>query len=176
MTGAWPFLALGLLLLILAILLLQRATHPEDDRAEPSNEGETEADLYAESFPKRLADRLFGPEDWEFVAKQESARLKRLFIQQRTALALSWLRGVRANATKLTRVHSLAARTNSRLEPLVEVRVVVDYLFVQGLCQILALAIWLRGPVNLSRFIRYADDLSKQLYEVTMRTQSRLTQ
>lgn len=176
MTEAWPFLAVGLLLTVLVFFLIRRSIASAHDRAESSKGQGLLGAFPAEFFPRELTARLFGSEDWEFIAKQGSEKFKRLFLQQRTALALNWLRGVRANATRLIRVHSVAARTNSQLEPLVEVRVVVDYLFVQGLCQILALAIWLRGPVNLSRFIRYADDLSKQLYEVTMRTQSRLAQ
>jgi hypothetical protein len=176
MSGTLPFLAIGLLLIALLILLLLRPKGAAYALSESSQNEDSAPALFAEPFPQQLGDRLFGSEDWDFVVKERSARLRRLFLQQRTALALSWLRGVRGNATKLIRVHSAAARTNSRLEPLVEVRVVVDYLFFQVLCQILALAIWLRGPVNLSRFIRYADDLSKQLYEVSMRTQSRLAQ
>ncbi len=176
MTEAWPFLAVGLLLTVLVFFLIRRSIASAQDYAESPKGQDLSAALPPESFPRELAARLFGSQDWEFIAKQRSERLKRLFLQQRTALALSWLGGVRANATKLIRVHSVAARTNSRLEPLVEVRVVVDFLFVQVLCQILALIIWLRGPVNLSRFIRYADDLSNQLYEVTMRTQSRPAQ
>lgn len=176
MSAALPFLAIGLLLIAFLILGLSRPKAPSDAQSGFSQNEDPMPGLLAEVFPQQLGDRLFGSEDWNFVLKERSVRLRRLFLQQRTALALCWLRAVRANATKLIRVHGAAARTNSRLEPLVEVRVVVDYLFVQVLCQILALAIWLRGPVNLSRFIRYADDLSKQLYEVTMRTQSRLAQ
>jgi hypothetical protein len=169
MTGAWPFLALGLLLLVLVIVLLQRAAPSEHDPAEFSEEGETPAALYAESFPQRLVDRLFGSEDWEFMAKQEPARLKRLFLQQRTALALSWVRDARTNATKLIRIHSAVARKNSRLEPLVELRVIADYLVFQILCQLIASVIWLRGPVAMGRLVGYADDLSERLYEVISR-------
>lgn len=176
MTEAWPFLVVGFLLTVLVFLLIRRSKAPSNKDVESPKDQGVPAALSAEFYPRELAARLFGSEDWEFVVEQGSDQLKRLFLHQRTTLALSWLSSVRANATKLIRVHGAMARTNSRLEPLVEVRVIVDYLFVQILCWILALAIWLRGPVNLSHFIRYANDLSKQLYEVTMQTQSRLAQ
>jgi len=166
MIGAWPFLAFGLLLLVLVIFMLQRAIPSGHDTAEWPDEGETQAALYAESFPQRLVDRLFGSEDWEFIAKQDSPRLKRLFLQQRTLLALSWLRAARANATKLIRVHSAAARKNSRLEPLVELRVIADYVAFQILCHLIALVIRLRGPVTMRRLVAYADGLSERLYDV----------
>ena len=166
MMGAWPFLVLGLILLILVILLLHRAIPSDRDPAQSSEDGETQVALFVESFPRQLADRLFGSEDWEFMAKQESRPLKRLFLQQRTALALSWLRGARANATQLMRVHSATARRNSRLEPLVELRVIADYFVFQMLCQVIALVISLRGPVAMGRLVGYAGGLSARLHEV----------
>jgi len=169
MTGAWPFLVLGLFLLILVILLLERAVPSNHDPAESSEEGETQVALFAESFRQPLADRLFGSEDWEFIAKQESRRAKRLFLQQRTALALCWLRGARTNATQLMRVHSAAARRNSRLEPLVELRVIADYVVFQMLCRFIATVVRLRGPVMMRRLVGYADGLSERIYEVIAR-------
>jgi hypothetical protein len=166
MIGAWPFLALGLLLLVLVILLLRRPMTSGLDSADSSEEQETQAALDAESFPRQLVDGLFGSEDWKFVAKQGSPRVRRLFLQQRTALALSWLRAARANATRLIRVHSAAARKNSRLEPLVELRVIADYLVFQMLCQMIAAVIWFRGPVTMRRLVAYADGLSERLFEV----------
>lgn len=166
MTGAWPFLVLGLFLLILVILLVQRAIPSDHDPAASSEDGEAQAALFVESFPQQLADRLFGSEDWEFIAKQESRRVKQLFLQQRTALALSWLRGARANATQLIRVHSATARKNSGLQPLVELRVIADYFIFQMLCQAIALVISLHGPVAMRRLVGYADVLSARLREV----------
>ena len=169
MIGAWPFLAFGLLLLVLVILMLQRAIPSGHDPAESSEEGETQAALYAESFPQPLVHRVFGSEDWDFIAKQDIPGLKRLFLQQRTVLALSWLRAARANATKLIRVHSAAARKNSLLEPLVELRVIADYVGFQMLCHMIALVIRLRGPMTMRRLVAYADALSERLYEVATR-------
>lgn len=169
MIEAWPFLAFGLLLLVLVILMLQRAIPSGHDPAGWSEEEETQASLYAESFPQRLVDRVFGSEDWEFIAKQDAPELKRLFLHQRTVLALSWLKAARANATKVIRVHSAAVRKNSLLDPLVELRVIVDYVAFQMLCHLIALVIWLRGPVTMKRLVACADVLSGRLYEVIKR-------
>ena len=166
MIGAWPFLVLGLLLLVLVILLLRRPIAWEPDSTDSSEQQQTQAALDAEAFPLQLVDRLFGSEDWEFVAKQDSPRVKRLFLQQRAALALSWLRAARASATRLIRAHSASARKNSRLEPLVELRVIVDYLVFQMLCQMIAAVIRFRGPVAMRRLVGYADRLSERLFEV----------
>src|SRR5215469_3702823 len=163
------FLGIGLLLVIVLLLLFRRPSAPKLEHNEPCEADELSHAVSGEVFPKELANRLFGPEDWEFIAKQRSSRLQREFLRQRKGLALSWLRIVLANATKLIRVHIRAARKSSELEPLDELRVVAEYLVIQLLCLSLGLAIWLRGPVNLNRLVGYADNLLKRLYNVTAR-------
>lgn len=169
MTGALAFLAIGLLLIAILILALSRPK----TTANPDSAIQQDEDLmpaaFAEVFPQQLGDRLFGAEDWNFIVKQRSDKLRRLFLQQRTALALSWLHGVKFNAEKLMRAHRAAARSNSQLRPLVELRVTGDYLLFKILCQLTVLVIWLRGPVDLTYLIAYIDDLSEQLSEVIVK-------
>ncbi len=166
MNGALPFLADGLVLIVLLILLLLRERSTDQARLESSEGDKTLEALRREALLQELTDRLFGSEDWHFIVKQGSAPLRRLFLQQRTALALSWLQTVRANARRLMRIHRAAVRTSPRLEPQVELTVAVDYLLFEVLCQVITLAIWLRGPVAMGRLVGYADDLSARLYEV----------
>jgi hypothetical protein len=167
--GAWSFLAIGLLLLGLVLFFLRRSRSSTHGHSESPQRDDLPAPFHAELFPHELADRLFGLEDWEFIAKQCPAQLRRMFLGQRTALALSLLHGVRENATRLIRVHSAAARTHSHLKPLAEVKVVADYVFIQMLCQVLALLIWLRGPVGLSRLVGHADNLSRRLHALAIK-------
>ena len=169
MSGALPFVLTGLLVILMLILSFLRA-RPAGHALSESPEGESPRDaLQQEPYPQELGVRLFGSQDYDFIAKQESPRLRRLFLQQRTALALSLVRQIRANATRLISIHGAAARTSSRLDPLVEARVVADFLFIQLLCQGLALLIRLRGPVNLFRLVEYADELSRRLYGLTVK-------
>jgi hypothetical protein len=169
MSEALPFLGIGLLLIVFLILSLLREKGPDRPVFERSEGDKTPSALHAEPFPQEWTDRLFGSEDRDFIAKQGSARLTRLFLHQRTALALSWLHNVRVHLRKLMRVHRAAVRTNSRLKPLVELRIGVDYLLFEMLCQLIALAIRLRGPVDLKRLVGRLDSLSSQLSEVIMR-------
>lgn len=157
---AWPFLALGLLLLILVAFLLRRPTAAVLDSDDLSEGRETQTALGPESFSRQLVEGIFGAEDWEFVSKHGSPRIGRLFLQQRTMIALAWLRASRANATELLRLHSAAVRKSSHLEPLVELRLIADYFLFQTLCQLIAAVVWFRGPVTLRRLVGYADGLS----------------
>jgi hypothetical protein len=166
MNGALPFLAVGLLLIVLLTLSVLRARAADHALIESSEDDKTLAALRREALLQELTDRLFGSEDWHFIVKQGSARLRRLFLQQRTALALSWLRAVRANARRLVRIHREAVRTSRRLKPQDELTVAVDYLLFEMLCQVISLVIWLRGPVAMGRLVGYADGISARLYEV----------
>lgn len=165
MSGALLFLVVGLLLILLLILSVWRTNEEGHARLGSFEDDSFPAVHHAEPLPQELAARLFGPQDQEFIAKQGCTGLKRLFRQQRTELALCWLRAVRTNATDLIRVHSQAARKSSGLVPLVESKVVLEYFGIQMICRFLALVIWLRGPVDLSRLVGYMDDLSMGLYE-----------
>jgi hypothetical protein len=169
MNGTLPFLAVGLLLIVLLILLLLRERARDQDRFDGSERDTRPEVLHREALPEQLTDRLFGSEDWHFIVKQGSARLRRLFLQQRTELALSWLRSVRADARRLMRTHRARVRTSPRLEPQVELIVAVDYLLFELLCQVIALVIWLRGPVAMGRLVGCAGGLSARLYEVITR-------
>jgi hypothetical protein len=168
MNGALPFLAVGLVLIVLLILLLLRERARDQDRFDCSEGDTTRAALRREAL-QQLTDRLFGSEDWHFIVKQGSPRLRRLFLQQRTDLALSWLRSVRVDARRLMRIHRARVRTSPRLEPQVELIVAVDYLLFELLCQVIALVIRLRGPVAMGRLVGCADGLSARLYEVITR-------
>lgn len=165
MMAAWPFLAFGVLLLALVLLLLRRTAPSRMDTQQSLDEEAHEAAPHLRPFPLHLGDRLFGLEDWEFVVRQKSPELKRQFLQYRTALALAWLRAARANATALVRAHSKASRKNSRLEPLIELGVIGDYLALQGLYWIITALIWLRGPVALKRLVGYAAGFAEHLHE-----------
>src|SRR5580704_10941341 len=105
MIGLFPYLAAGLLLLALFVhLVLRRGTEDHDFDVSSEVEGQ-ETRLESRGILPQLTARLFRSEDWEFVTKQGSARLERLFLQQRTAHALAWVRRVRAYVEELMRTH-----------------------------------------------------------------------
>jgi len=169
MSGATPFLVAGLLLIILLIFSLLRGGKAGSALSEPAEDGTPHDALLKEPLLQELEARLFGSQDYDYMAKQGPAELRRLFLNERSELALSWVQCVRAHANKLIRVHRIAARRSSQLAPMVEVRVAVNYLLFEMLCQLVALVIWVRGPADLGRLIGYVDGFSGQLSEVVMR-------
>jgi hypothetical protein len=164
--GLFPYLVSGLLLLALVAQLFRKKAIENRNLGLSSENEEQETAVQPEEISQQLTARLFRSEDWDFVAKQGSARLERLFLQQRTALAHAWLRRVRANVRGLMRTHRVAARTSSQLRLREELEVACEYVLFQMLCQCIALLIWFRGPIHLGRVIGYAEGLSERISKI----------
>ena len=157
------FLGIGFVLLasLLFALMQRRSTERvSTDLLEGSKET---ASFFADIPPRELADRLFGPEDSQFVASEGSHQTKHAFLQQRRDLALAWMELLRRRTSRLMSLHREAARTSPQLEPLVELRLSVRYLAFLVFWQFLAFAIWVHGPVGLRSLTRSVDSLSAEL-------------
>jgi hypothetical protein len=72
---------------------------------------------------------------------------------------------IRGRARQLMRLHRMAARTSSQLEPLAELKITADYLLFQLLCQLVVFGVWLRGPVALHGVVSYVGGLCGRLSE-----------
>jgi hypothetical protein len=163
MIGLFPYLATGLLLLVLFVHLVRKRAIEDQNPRLSSDQEEQETAVESQGIPQQLTVRLFRSEDWDFVTKQGSARLERLFLEQRTALAQAWVRRVRANVDELMRTHRASARANSRIDLRQELGISFEYLLFQMICQCIAFVIWLRGPIELGRLIGHAEELSGRL-------------
>jgi hypothetical protein len=163
MIGLFPYLATGLLLLALFIHLVRKRAIEDQNPRLSSEQEEQENTVESKEIPLQLTIRLFRSEDWDFVTKQGSARLERLFLQQRTALAHAWVQRIRGNVNELMRTHRASARANSRIDLREELGISFEYLLFQTICQCIAFMIWLRGPTELGRLIGHAEELSGRL-------------
>jgi hypothetical protein len=114
-----------------------------------------------------LRTRIFDPEDADFVASETSRRSARQFRQERTALALDWLRAVRGQVSQLIRAHVKAARGNADLKPADEIRLGFEFLLFQLTSGILYLVIWACGPPRAAKLVGYSLELAGQLRKVT---------
>ena len=164
MTPIFPYIALGLALFVLLWDFLRKRRTPKGHSFVISDEPLSDLTL-----PSEFTSRIFGATDAEFVAKQGTRQLRRLFTKQRKDIALAWLRCARADAAALMRVHRAAVRTSKQLEPLVELRLAWAYGAYLTYCSFLATLVRLRGPVNLQRLANYADSRSEYLHELVGR-------
>lgn len=169
-----PFLAIGLLLLTLLLLLAQRSTRPSAFSRERSVAREALTALQLEFPPRDLVERIFASQDWDFVSNQTRVQIRHTFLQERKAIALSWLRQTRKQAGRLMDFHLSAVRRNINLSPAVEIKLAANYLLFLLVCQFLLGLIWLRGPFGARRLVGYAVGVAEQLWFVSAQLLSSL--
>lgn len=148
------FIGLGILLLCLLFLATRgRWGAP----AQPLSQVEhalraLEWDL----LPPRSVERVFSPQDHDFILRKTSPQIHRLFEEERRNVALLWLRHTRKQVARLMDFHLEAARQNVELKETSEVRLALDYalflLVYYSLCAIFRL----RGPFQVRRLADYA--------------------
>ncbi len=163
MSAALPFLAIGLLLIILLIFLIIRSKGSGRPLSESTEDHEALADFQVEPFPQELVGRIFGTGDWNYVSTHESERIQQLFRGERKKLAISWLRRTRDQANALMTFHKVHAAKSTQLEPVSEIKLAFDYFLFRLSCGFLAGLIWLHGPMDAKRLVGFASGFSDRL-------------
>lgn len=153
--------------LSVCLLLLRRGGRRDFDREVYKTGQETSLPFAWDRLTSELSARIFDPEDSDFVARETSWQLTREFRQERTELALDWLRAVRSEVHQSIRAHLKASRGKSDLRPADEIRVGFEFLLFQLTSGILYLVTWVFGPPRAARLVGYALDLARQLRKVT---------
>jgi hypothetical protein len=167
MTGTVTLLAV-LLIVLLGFLLHRSKREPASDGRQLLADGAANnARLPADDRRKELLDRMFGPDDWEFILSRATKDVQRLFLRERRELAFCWLSEIRSRAKAAMRIHIARARASQNLEVLPELRLMIEYFLIQAKCGLVAAVLWLRGPVGLRRMVQQIVNLSDQLGGLT---------
>jgi hypothetical protein len=106
------------------------------------------------SSRRDLGDRIFGPQDWDFVLRETPSQIQRVFHRERTALALAWLRSMRMRTSQVMHAHVAVARNCEHLQIGIELKLALSYVFFLILCNSLIGWVWLRGPVRTRKIVR----------------------
>jgi len=150
-----------------SLLLLRRGGRRDFSRQVYGAGQETSLPFGWDSLTAELSARIFDPEDSDFVANETSRTLTRQFRQERTALALDWLRGVRGQVNQSIRAHFEAARGNPDIKPAGELRLGFEFLLFQLTSGILYLIVWAYGPPRAAKLVGYSLDLAWRLRKMT---------
>ncbi len=154
-------------ILNICLFLSRRGERGEFDREEDGTGHGTSVPFGWDPLNSELSARIFDPEDADFVASETSRGDARQFRQERTALALDWLRAVRGQVNQSIRAHVRAVRGNAGLRPADEVRLGFEFLLFQLASGILHLVIWACGPPRAAKLVGYSLELAGQLRKVT---------
>ena len=161
------FLLVAVIILSFCLLLLRHGGQRDLDRDVDGSGHGTSVPFVWDPLNSDLSARIFGPEDSDFVASETSRRNARQFRQERTALALDWLRAVRGPVNQSIRDHVRAARGNAGLRPADEIRLGFAFLLFQLTAGILHIVIWVCGPPSAAKLVGYSLGLAGQLRKVT---------
>jgi len=157
----------ALTILNICLFLSRRSGRRDFDQGVDGTGHGTSVPFGEDPLDSQLGARIFDPEDADFVATETSGRDARQFRQERTALALDWLRAVRGQVNQLIRAHVRAARGNDGLKPTDEIRLGFEFLLFQLTSGILYLVIWACGPPRAAKLVGYSLELAGQLRKVT---------
>lgn len=157
-----PYLFLGLLLsAVLSWWVWDAIVHR--GAAEVLSPPQHRSRLRSIGLQRDLGERIFGPEDWDFVLRETPSEIHRMFQRERTVLALAWLRRTRSKVSQVMCAHLGVAYQSEDLKLATEMRLAVSYLLFLVLCNSLIGWVWLLGPVRTRKIVRQNLQWASQL-------------
>jgi hypothetical protein len=96
--------------------------------------------------PQLLACQIFDDGDWKYVCDAAPAGERKIFLRERTNIALTWLNEMRAQAAQVMWLHRQASRRAPDLSASLELEIAGNYAAFLACCYAMRVAIRLRGP------------------------------
>ncbi len=162
MSQVLPYFFLGLLLLaVMAWWIWDAFVHRRAAEVlAPPQRGPALGNVRAQ---RDLGERIFGPQDWDFVSRETSSEIQRTFQRERRVLALAWLRRTRLQVSKVMRAHLVVAQRSEDLQLATEMRLALSYFLFLILCNSLIGWVWLHGPVRTRKVVGQTLQWASQL-------------
>ncbi len=145
-----------LILAAIAFLLLvhwRRRTAQQGVTVEQFSRAQEALDALIGDFS--LGKRIFEASDMKFISRQPSLEARRVFLLERKALAISWLRHTRRQLAYLMDLHLKLASYTYQPNPRSDVRLWVEYRMLAFACDSLVVLVWIRGPFHLGTIVGY---------------------
>lgn len=157
------FLGLGLLLISVLAFMLCRTEPETDDARYQVRRGRVLVPSALDEQQGQLLERIFGDEDWNFLRSRVPDEVQQSFLKERREMAFCWLELIRKRAREAMHCHLVNARNFRTIEPVLELRIAMNYFAFEFSCVLLTAVLWLRGPVALRMGVRRADQLCERL-------------
>jgi hypothetical protein len=157
MTALLPIIVLGILILTLGLRLVvqswPRTAHSESITMEEfANAREALDTVFVEAA---AIERIFSADDMDFVAHSSPPKVQRVFLNERKALAIQWLRKTQKQVAQLMDIHLRLARHTHEPSPRFELKLAAKYLSFLVVSYLLLFLLWVRGPFKPRRFVAY---------------------
>ncbi|SRR6266568_773674 len=153
MSQLLPYVGLGLLFFALLGLWVRQTFVTHAGRAELLMPRQHRSGVGNAAPHRDLGERIFGPQDWDFVSRVTPSEIQRMFQRERTLLALAWLRRTRLQVSQVMRAHVTVAHQSEDLKLATEMRLALSYVLFLFLCNSLIGWVWLLGPVRTREIV-----------------------
>ncbi len=167
MTALVPIMVFGVLLIALLILWARSGRSPATDTQRLSAAIDALSALRLELLPPTFIERVFSPEDCEFISTHAPLPVQRLFYKERRAIALTWLRQTRGQLTRLMRYHLTSARANRNVKPASEALLAANYFSIILASDLLELLVRWQGPFRTRRMAFRAARVTTRLCDLS---------
>jgi uncharacterized membrane protein YqjE len=155
MSALLPIVVLGILILILCFRLLRQSASAAKQPV-TAEEFENAREALDAIFVETAAiQRVFSAEDAEFISHSGSLELQHLFLKERKALAMHWLRKTQKQVAHLMGLYLRLASYTIESNPASELKLAVKYALFLLLSNVVLFLLWLRGPFRTGRIIGY---------------------
>ncbi len=156
MTALIPILFLGTLILVFGGRLLvqwSRRNHAPAVTVEDFSRARAALDsVFIETAAMK---RIFATDDMDFISGTGTQEVRRVFLKERKALAVQWLRRTQKQAAQLIDLHLKLASYTYEPSPQFEFRLTVRYLCFILASNVLLVFLWLRGPFGAVKIVGY---------------------
>ena len=153
MSQLLPYVGIGLLFLAVLGLWVRQSFVTRAGRAELLMPRQHRSGVGRAAPHRDLGERIFGPEDWDFVSRETASEIQRMFQRERTVLAIAWLRRARLQVSQVMRAHVAGAQQSEDLQLATETRLALSYFLFLILCNSLIGWVWLYGPVRTRKIV-----------------------
>lgn len=162
------FLGVAVALLVLLLLWLRQ---PGSDTTAQDLAAVREglAALTRRVPPRGLVERIFAPEDLDYVRRNTPVGTLPLFMDERRRLAILWLRSTKLRVQEVMVVYRRAVRGSKNLRAFVELRPAINYALFLLSCKLLQGLIEMFGPFALRGAVSYIEGLAEQVSVSTAR-------
>lgn len=147
-----PYLFLGLLLSAVLVWWVWGAI-VHRGAAEVLAPRQHRSSVRSVGLQRDLGERIFGPQDWDFVSRETPSEIQRMFQRERTVLAITWLRRTRSQVSQVMRAHVTGAQQSEDLQLATETKLALNYFLFLILCNSLIGWVWLHGPVRTRKVV-----------------------
>jgi hypothetical protein len=114
-------------------------------------------------LPTDLLNRIFDRRDLDYIDGQAAPDIRRVFLAQRRAISLMWVRRVRCEILNLLHFHRSHSRFHTNISTLSELRLALDFAGLLFVCRILETIFSLRGPYAAPRLVQSVASAASRL-------------